>query len=408
MTGRRRYVVCGLSHRGLEMFAEPLLGHMSGHGELAAVVDVDEARVDRFASMRSVPLPFYRPDEFDVMADVTAPDVVVVTSPDATHIDYVLAALRRDLDVIVEKPMVTTSADAVAVLAAERASRGTVRVGHNLRYVARHRQIKQMIDDGLVGRVTSVELNWSVDTRHGSSYFRRWNRRRASSGGLSVHKGCHHFDLVNWLIDGVPEQVFAYGALNYYGPDSPHRPATPSAAGPYSPRRADTERLELPYAVQYPAGTALDIYDDEIDIEDTYSAVVRYRGGASLAYSVIFSGAWEGYRLTINGTEGRIETATIAFPDRPDLPPDTRTITYYPMFGKPEEWVAGDETGLHGGADTLIRQDLLVAPSEESIRLRIGADAEQAALAVAVGEAVWHSVRDNRPVDVAALLKTSA
>ena len=45
--------------------------------------------------------------------------------------------------------------------------------------------------------------------------------------------------MVNWLVGDVPQQVFAYGALNYYGPNSPHRPEADNADpdGNDDPRR---------------------------------------------------------------------------------------------------------------------------------------------------------------------------
>jgi predicted dehydrogenase len=353
---------------------------------------------------------------------------VLVTSPDGTHADYATAALRRDIDVITEKPMAATCAQARAMLDAERRSRGSLRVAHNLRYTARNRQLKQMVLDGLVGRVTSAELMWSVDTYHGSSYFHRWNRSRAMSGGLSVHKACHHFDMVTWLLGDVPEQVFAYGARNYYGADSPHNPSRRDGVDypPAEQRRrcpyflrwlADGERPDddhlrssragidgLPYDVQYPREQPTWIYDSEIDIEDTYSAVVRYRGGASLSYSLIFSGGWEGYRLVINGTHGRLESCSIDHRDGTGETPESAKIVYYPMFGQRQrhDVVAGE--GSHGGADPSIRKDLLFGPSEESQRLRLPADGREGALAVAIGEAVWRSAADNRPYQIADLL----
>jgi predicted dehydrogenase len=432
----KRYAVCGLSNRGLSLFVKPLLGvddapdtELSAHGELVAIVDIDAGRVARFNALTSRDIPAYDPDSFDRMVDETAPDVVVVTSPDATHADYAVAALRRDLDVITEKPMAATCAQVDAILSAERRSRGSVRVAHNLRYTPRNRQLKRMLLDGLVGRVTSVDLAWSVDTFHGSSYFHRWNRRRANSGGLSVHKACHHFDLVTWLIDDTPEQVFAYGALNYYGPDSPHNPSRDENADsslaeqrrrcPYFLRwHADGEGPEddhltanrtgldgLPYDVQYPSDRPLWIYDDEIDIEDTYSAVARYRSGASLSYSVTFSGAWEGYRLAVNGTHGRIESRGVSFRDSGGETTDSNVIDYYPMFGRPERREIAAGVGAHGGADPMIRRDLLVGPAPESHSLQILADSRQGALAVAMGEAVWRSVADNRPYRIAELLR---
>ncbi|GAA5028853.1 Gfo/Idh/MocA family oxidoreductase [Actinopolymorpha pittospori] len=449
---RTRYAVCGLSNRGLSLFVGPLLGlgkaggesggdagsgaDMSRYGELVAIVDIDPARVARFNELTGAGVPSYLPDDFDRMVDETAPEVVLVTSPDYTHADYVTAALARDLDVITEKPMAASCAQVQAILEAERRSRGSVRVAHNLRYTPRTRQLKRMMLDGLVGRVTSVDLTWSVDTFHGSSYFHRWNRRRAWSGGLSIHKACHHFDMVTWLLDDTPEQVFAYGALNFYGPESPHNPANrdgaadadrgdgaePSARAqrqqcPYHLRWLadgevpDDDHLKprsglhgLPYDVQYPPGEQNWIYDPEIDIEDTYSAVVRYRRGASLSYSVTFSGAWEGYRLAINGTHGRIEACSVDFRDGRGETAESAEILYYPMFGPRQRHDVVTGRGSHGGADPLIRRDLLLGPSQESRDLRIMADSRQGAVAVAMGEAVWRSVADNRPYSIDELL----
>jgi predicted dehydrogenase len=430
----KRYAVCGLSNRGLSLFVRPLLGladesdDVSGHGELVAILDIDAGRVARFNQLASRSIPSYLPDEFDRMVDETAPDVVLVTSPDATHVDFATAALRRDLDVITEKPMAATCDQVEAIRSAERRSRGSVRVAHNLRYTSRNRYLKRMLQNGLVGRVTSVELAWSVDTFHGSSYFHRWNRRRAHSGGLSVHKACHHFDLVTWLLDDTPDQVFAYGALNYYGPQSPHNPSARDGIAyspveqrrrcPYFRRwRSDGEGPDddhvkvgrtgldgLPYDVQYPPDRPAWIYDDEIDIEDTYSAVVRYRGGASLSYSVTFSGAWEGYRLALNGTHGRIESRCVDFRDGTGERADSHHIDYYPMFGSAVRHAVAAGAGGHGGADPMVRRDLLVGPSPESLSLQILADSRQGALAVAMGEAVWRSVADNRPYRIADLL----
>lgn len=449
--GRRtRYALCGLSNRGLSLFALPLLGldatggrpaapgdsteaggpsglsDLSEHGELVAILDVDADRVRAFGELTSTEVPYYAPADFDRMVDEADPDVVLVTSPDATHAVYAIAALRRDRDVITEKPMAASCAQVREMLAAESASRGSIRVAHNLRYTERNRQLKRMLLDGAVGRVTSVELTWSVDTYHGSSYFHRWNRERRISGGLSIHKACHHFDMVNWLVGDVPEQVFAYGALNYYGPNSPHRPEVGEGEDlrrdcPYHQRwLADGDVPEddhlkprtglggLPYTVQYPSGTRNWIYDEAIDIEDTYSAVVRYRSGTSLSYSVLFSGAWEGYRLAINGTHGRLEACSVDFRDGKGETPESGQIVHHPMFAQARRHDIPGGEGGHGGADPLIRRDLLLGPSEESLDLRIPADSREGALAVAMGEAVWRSVADNRPYSIDELLDHTA
>ncbi len=76
---------------------------------------------------------------------------------------------------------------------------------------------------GEIGKVTSVDFSWYLDTRHGADYFRRWHRLREKSGSLWVHKSTHHFDLVNWWLDADPVEVWAVGRLQNYGKQGPFR-----------------------------------------------------------------------------------------------------------------------------------------------------------------------------------------
>jgi predicted dehydrogenase len=442
---RTRYAICGLSNRGIGNFLRPILGSTGGPdgslgygansddfssvASVVAVLDPDEDRVAQFNATQLPEghgaLPWFGPDRFDDMIAQTSPDVVLVASPDHSHVDYILAALAHGVDVITEKPLTSTAADAARVLAAERDSAGRVRVAHNLRYSARHRQIKQLIDSGAIGTVTHATLDYHVDTSHGASYFLRWNRLRDRSGGLSVHKSCHHLDLMNWLIADVPRTVFAFGALNYYGPRSPHRPVVPDGAtlsaqqlrhrDPYYvaqrgsgafPDSAESDRsgmFGLTYPQQYPGGQDLYLYDSVIDIEDTYSSVIGYERGASVAYSIDFSSPWEGYSLGISGTHGRIE-AVYGHERDGRVRAGADTITYYPLFGQRQLHDVRTGSGGHDGADALLRQDLFGIGSAESRKLSLAADTLQGAYAVAAGEAMWRSAATSAAVDVAQLL----
>ena len=404
-----RYAVCGLSNRALAMFVLPMLADPERElGEPVAIVDPDTARVEEFARRTAggEKIRHFLPEQFEAMVEEIAPDGIIVTSPDHTHAGYILAALAHDIDVITEKPMVSNAADARRVLDAEAASRASVRVAHNLRYSPRHQEIKRLLQGGAVGRITHVNLAWQVDVRHGASYFYRWNRMRALSGGLSVHKSCHHLDLVNWWLDERPVEVFGYGALNHYGSGGDLvLPA--DALPPTSPAGDDvTARIDhhgLPYYVQYEPDSELTIHDAEIDIEDTYSAVVRYRGGQSLAYSVDFASPWEGYRLIISGTGGQLAADFCLQSD--DAVPDT--VVVRDLENRATVYEFAREAGAHDGADVPARRDLLLGASAASRELGLTADSTDGAYAVAVGEALWRSVRSGQKVDVEALLSPS-
>jgi predicted dehydrogenase len=430
----KKYAICGLSTRAIGHYVLPLtgcrklpeFGDFSSYGMVCGIQDVDTERVELFLKNMDLDIPVYGGDQFDRMIKETQPDTVVVACSDVHHAEYTIKALQHGLDVITEKPMVVDCRQARQIMEAEEKSSGSVQVAFNFRYAPTHKQLKRMIQDGMVGRVTNVEFTYNLDTYHGSSYFYRWNRYRAMSGGLTITKSCHHFDLINWLIDDQPEEIFAFGALNYYGPKSPFKPygdTRPSVEEikekcPYHRRwnpegslppkddhvNAFNSAFKLPYKVQYPE--PLYIYDEGIDIEDTYSAVVRFKSGASMTYSLNASSPWEGYVLGINGTKGRIELTHYTAPGRCPFPASSdQTITYYPLFGERQIFDVKKVEGGHGGADGAAKMDMFVKETEESKELGIVAGTEAGAYAVAIGEGIWRSIAEKRPIKVSELFE---
>jgi hypothetical protein len=124
-----------------------------------------------------------------------------------------------------------------------------------------------------------------------------------------------------------------------------------------------------------------------------------------MTYSANFSAPWEGYILGINGTGGRLESIHYADPARCPFPAtDRQQITYYPLFGERQIHETRHAEGGHGGADPRLLSDLFVGPSNESEELRLPADSRDGAYAVAIGEAVWRSLKTNRPIEIAELL----
>lgn len=438
MKKKHRYAVCGLSVRGLHQYVLPLLGknrsggpNFSNRAELVGILDLDRERVATFCKSIGHDIPWYAPNALSRMVKETRADTLIVAGPDGTHARHIVAGLDAGCDVITEKPMVIDCKQVRQVQAAEKRNNRRLRVAHNYRYAPLHQKLKKLISSGKVGRVVSVEFTFNLDTFHGSSYFYRWNRERAMSGGLSISKGCHHMDLVNWWLDDVPEEVFSFGGLNYFGKNGVLRPRdshgktlSPTEekrrcpvfhkhyTGKYDPAGNDIgtgwdNGFGLSYQQQYPANERRYIYDDEIAIEDSYSASVRYRSGATMTYSCNFCTPWEGYILGINGSKGRIEVVQRSDPD-----PTGKTnpakggglITFYPLFGGKQLIEIPAVEGGHGGADFKIQNDLFRKESAASKKLQLLADSEAGAYAVAAGEALWRSVKSKRPVNIAKLL----
>jgi predicted dehydrogenase len=378
------------------LYFDALLGSHADAGQPVALCDVNTTRMafynDVWAAARpgAAPLPAYRPAQFSTMLDAERADAVVVTTPDSTHHVFIAEALASGRDVVTEKPLTTALHGCRVILDAAARSSSSLRVAFNYRYSPRNTKVKELLASGAIGQVTSVHFEWVLDTVHGADYFRRWHRDKATSGGLLVHKSSHHFDLVNWWLDDVPETVFAMGALRFYGARNAasrglgQRPvrshgASGMASDPFALDLAGDSRLARLYLeAEHEDGYQRDrhVFSDGITIEDNMAVLVGYAGGALLTYSLNAHAPWEGYRVAINGTEGRLELdvcerATARPADRVVDPAAGRTggrssavrrtgtslvLQRHWQAAERIDVVEGD--GGHGGGDRLLLDDL--------------------------------------------------
>ena len=432
---KRRYAVCGLSWRAIHTWIPPIYKNHSNRAELVGVLDIDPLRFDicRKELPETENVPTYMPEQFEQMLDETKPDALFVVCRDCFHVDYIVGALAHNIDVITEKPMTTNWEDAIRVREAERNSKGKVICTFNYRYIPQHILIKELILAGKVGKVTHVDLNWYIDIRHGSSYFQRWNRLRENSGGLSIHKASHHFDLVNWWIGSPdPQTVHALGALNHYGPKGPFNPSEKDGrhCSECQERRlcAYKARWERRSAVEKIHDDHLDgfaeekgllftpsiyrpdmcMFDSEINIHDTIVANVGYKNGVLLNYSANFSTPYEGYRLAINGTHGRLETTEFGGVGRSIISDfhegGHQYIDYYPIFEGRERIHVPQGGGGHGGGDPKILEDIFLGEDPDR-RYDILAKSVDGLRAISIGDAVYNSIVNGGVQDLSSFME---
>lgn len=408
-SARRAVAFVGTGHRA-EMFFSALLGDHADQAEPVALCDPNPGRMGYYQDLWQSAHPGVELDTFvldpgrpgadgrggfEQMLETHRPDVVVVASPDSTHAHYVATALDQGSDVICEKPLTTDLEGARRIAEAARRSDNRLIVTFNYRYSPRNSKVKQLVADGEIGKVTSVHFEWLLDTVHGADYFRRWHRFRASSGGLLVHKSSHHFDLVNWWLADRPETVTAHTSQRFYGAEAARaRGIEPRPARSRDAIAANSD-LDDPFAIDLAADDRLrrlyldnehhdgyirdqDVFGEGITIDDNMSVLARYRNGTLLTYSLHAHAPWEGYRVALNGTEGRIELNVVerAATKRPDAsePPDPgdrragTELTLQRHWGPAQriELTSGaqldrddiSDTDGHGGGDTLLLSDL--------------------------------------------------
>jgi predicted dehydrogenase len=417
---RTRYAIVGTGSRAI-MYVDAICGSHASHAELVALCDTSSVRIayhnQRLAGrFDRGEVPGYDADAFGRMLAEQRPDVVIVTTVDAWHHQYVVAAAEHGCDVVSEKPMTTDDEKVAAILlAAERTGR-RVRVTFNYRYSPAYTRLRQLVAEGAIGVPFLVDFSWLLDTSHGADYFRRWHREKPLSGGLLVHKASHHFDLVNWWIGDWPQTVFAMGSLSFYGRDAAARRGETYAYSRYAghagadPFALDLERSEMLRGLYRDAeeetGYMRDrnVFGDNISIEDTMAVTARYRRGALLSYSLVAYSPWEGLRVAITGDKGRVElyerhSAHVIERDptgagHADAGP-ARSIRLFPMFSAPVD-VEIPAGGPHAG-DALMLEQIFDpgAPPDPDGRAATHLDG---AAAVLLGTAANQSIASGVPV----------
>ncbi|MGW8317037.1 MAG: Gfo/Idh/MocA family protein, partial [Bacteroidales bacterium] len=214
-------VLVGTGIRGTSFWGRTLVDNYSDILEFVGLCDINPGRLEYAKTYMRVDCPLFT--DFEEMIRQTGPDLVIVTTKDSTHHQFIIKGLDMGCDVLTEKPLTMDEDKCQAILDAERRSNNKLIVGFNYRWGPYMTKVKELLQQEVVGKITSVDFHWYLNTYHGASYFRRWHGLRQSSGSLWVHKATHHFDLLNWWIDSDPEEVFAMGDLEHYGSKGPFR-----------------------------------------------------------------------------------------------------------------------------------------------------------------------------------------
>lgn len=399
---RTRYALVGAGSRA-HMYVRAILRDYRDAAELVAVCDPNPVRrrhhIDLVASAGHAEPTAWHPDELERMLAAERIDRVIICSRDDTHAGLIVRALNAGADVVVEKPLTIDAPSAAAIEeAVERTGRQVV-MTFNYRYSPRNSALRQVIQDGAIGRVTSIDFHWMLDTKHGADYFRRWHREKEHSGGLLIHKASHHFDLVNWWIASTPSRVYASGGLRFYGAGNADarglapRPARGTHDGPHGAfeldLRDDPQLQELYLDAEQHDGYLRDrdVFGDGIDIEDNLALTVDYASGATLSYSLNAHSPWEGYRVAVNGTEGRAELDVVErgavlvdeglhpvidpsanpIDDSTSLRPVSERLLVQRHWEQAREVPIHAGEGGHGGGDAILLSDVFLGPGEDPL-----------------------------------------
>jgi predicted dehydrogenase len=271
--------------------------------ELVAVSDIDIDRARKVAGEHGLAHVFA---DVGAMLDAVSLDAVAVATDHKHHFAPAMAAMKRGVHAIVEKPITVSLDEAHRLIETARAHRVKLGGVFQRRFFPSAQRMHSAIAEGRIGRVTVAECIALLGRDR--EYFARdpWRGTwKGEGGGALMNQAIHMIDMLLWMV-GVPNEVYGRWATIKHG--------------------------------------------DYIDVEDTSCAVVGFENGAmaSIVATTTLRSVEEapGFRLAVHGANG----VTVGLSERPEL---TQAITDQWPF-EPEEtvraWAAaeGSKPGFPG------------------------------------------------------------
>jgi len=295
-------------------------------------------------------------------------------TPDHMHEKMAVAAFNAGKHVFCEKPLALTPKGCLNVINAGKRAKKKLVIGFVLRYAPIYVKMKEMIDDGAIGKLCGCWMLHSVASAS-DYYFHDWHGVSKNTNSLLLQKGTHDLDIINWIVGAEPVRVAAFAERQYFGGKMRNALTCPECNRKKTcPEFQDNERVQCAFR-------------HEIDVDDNHVVIVDYANGVKVSYNECHFTPDDNREYTFIGTEGKLYMNGAENWIRVEHRHSSGPIEEQHMRG----------LGGHGGGDDRLLDDLVrcVRGKGEPVA---GADAGYLSVLVADGAA--RSIRNGRVVDL--------
>lgn len=189
--------------------------------QIVAVADPDEVRRNRAKKKYGIAAERCYETWDELFAQPQQSEAIFICTRDRDHYEPAMKALEKGYHVLLEKPMSPNWEECIALgKQAEKYNR-IFTICHVLRYSPFFRQIKELLDEGRIGRLMSIQHNENVGYWHQAhSYVRGYFNKSEDSSPMILAKSCHDLDIMLWLAGTDCLSVASYGHLSYFRPEN--------------------------------------------------------------------------------------------------------------------------------------------------------------------------------------------
>lgn len=162
--------------------------------------------------------------DYRKLLDDKSIDAVIIAVPLNLHFQIAQDALKAGKHVYLEKTMTYNTSQAMDLVSLVKKSPKLVfQVGHQYRYTPLYFRVKQIIEDGYLGKVTQIDCRWDRNWNWkrpvpDPSLERQinWRMYKEYSGGLAAELLSHQIDFINWVFKTHPDEVLGSGGIDFY------------------------------------------------------------------------------------------------------------------------------------------------------------------------------------------------
>ena len=177
--------------------------------DLVAVCDLVPEHVDiLFEKTGYTGTPVRYTDYRKMLSEHPELELAAIATDSGVHAEIALACLDAGLNVIVEKPMAMSMADADRIIAKAEETKRLVSVCHQNRFNLAVQRMRRALEQGRFGRLShgSVHVRWNRNR----AYYEQapWRGKWASDGGALMNQCIHGIDLLRWMLGDEVEEVY--------------------------------------------------------------------------------------------------------------------------------------------------------------------------------------------------------
>lgn len=183
---------------------------------IVSLCDQRQERLDMFGERFNVPAKNRFQDEEEFFKEKRA-DVLLIATPDKEHIRQAIRAFSLGYDIMVEKPLSDSFEECEALLAAQKKYGGKALVCHVLRYAPAFLKVKELLANGKVGKLVSIEAIENIAYWHIAHSYVRGNWRNTEVAfPIILAKCCHDLDLLQYYAGAKCKSVSSIGDIYWF------------------------------------------------------------------------------------------------------------------------------------------------------------------------------------------------